>query len=316
MSFSLLTKNELARVNGKKRCCRLAELAALVKIGGVLKISENKKITLNIFTENAAVARKVFLLAKELFQVGAEVIARRNVRLKKNIVYLVSINGRAEDILRETGLLAGSGGFQEGVDRELLRRECCRRAYLRGVFLGGGSITNPGSGYHLEITINTKNYAKEVFRLLQKMSFHPGWAARKNGYAIYLKEAEQISNCLGLMGAHDAVLHLENVRALRQVRNQVNRQVNCETANLGKTVNASLCQQKEILFLASTVGLEELPRPLRQVAEARLAHPDASLRELGEMLEPKISKSGVRHRLRRLEEIARFYRAKRTDPQA
>ncbi|MGB9903708.1 MAG: DNA-binding protein WhiA [Desulfotomaculales bacterium] len=306
MSFSLSTKNELARVCEKKRCCQLAELAALIKVSGVLKISGDKKTTLNLFTENAAVARKVFLLAKELFRVSADVTVRRNVRFKKNNVYLVSIGGQTEEILRETGLLTGGGNFQEGIDRELLRRECCRRAYLRGIFLGGGSVADPGSGYHLEITVNTKNYAKEIFRFLHKMSFQPGWAVRKNGYALYLKEVEQIVNCLGMMGAHAAVLHLENVRVYRQMRNQVNRQVNCETANLAKTVNASLQQQETILFLVSAVGLEKLPAPLRQVAEARLAHPDASLRELGEMLTPKISKSGVKHRLRRLEEIARL----------
>ncbi len=309
MSFSLVTKSELARIMNHKRCCRLAELAALIKAGGVLKISENQQVALKIKTENAAVARKIFLLGKDLFQVTADVIARRKVQLKKNNIYVVSISGSILDILRETGFLSKEGELLAGINKKLVRRDCCRRAYLRGTFLGSGSLTNPGNGYHLEMILGTKQYAGDVGRLLKKMSFHPGITARKKGYALYLKEAEQIAGCLSMMGAHTAVLNFENIRIYKEMRNQVNRLVNCETANLSKTINASLAQQEAIHFLAATVGLEKLPPPLRQVAEARLSHPEASLQELGELLEPKISKSGVKHRLRRLAEMAQSRQA-------
>lgn len=311
MSFSLITKSELARVVENKRCCRLAELAALIKVNGVLKISENRQVALNIITENAAVARKIFLLCKELFQVAADVIARRKLQLKKNNIYLISISGQTLDILRETGLLGEKGELLAGINKKMVRRDCCRRAYLRGIFLGSGSVSNPGNSYHLELITNTKSYARDIYRLLQKLSLNPGLSVRKNGYALYLKEAEQIASCLSIMGAHTAVLNFENIRVYKEMRNQVNRLVNCETANLGKTINASLQQQKTIHFLASTIGLEKLPPLLRQLAEVRLAHPDASLRELGELVEPKISKSGVKHRLRKLAEIAQNYQDKR-----
>ena len=302
MSFSLITKGELARVVDQKRCCRLAELAALIKTNGVLKIGEKQQVTLNIRTENASVARKVFLLGKELFQVAADVVARRKMQLKKNNIYAISISGPTMVILRETGLLNREGELLTGINKKLVRRDCCRRAYLRGTFLGSGSLTNPGSGYHLEIVLGSRQYAQEVGQLLKKMSFHPGLTVRKKGYVLYLKEAEQIAGCLSMMGAHTAVLNFENVRICKEMRNQVNRLVNCETANLGKIINASLEQQKTIHFLASAIGLEKLPPQLRQVAEARLTYPEASLQELGELLE--LSKSGVRHRLRRLAEMA------------
>lgn len=316
MSFSIVTKNELARCVEKKRCCQLAELAALLKTKGILKISENRRAALNIVTENAAVARKIFFLGKALFEVTANVLARRKGQLKKNNVYLISIggdSGNTLDILRQTGLLSEAGELREGISKKLVRRDCCRRAYLRGVFLGSGSVNNPGIGYHLEVVIHTKRYAKDIYRLFQKLSLQPGMVAHKNGYVLYLKEAEQIVNCLRLMGAHTAVLNFENVRIYKEMRNQVNRLVNCETANLEKTINASLQQQETIHFLVSAIGLEKLPPLLRQVAEVRLANPEASLRELGELLEPRISKSGVRHRLRKLAEIAREYQAKRID---
>ncbi len=311
MSFSLTTKSELARVAESKRCCRLAELAALVKVNGVLKVSANRQVSLNVITENAAVARKIFSLCKDLFQVAANVVARRKAQLKKNNIYMISISGHTGDILRQTGLLNEAGELLEGVNKKLVRRDCCRRAYLRGVFLGCGSINNPGNSYHLEMILHNKNYAQDIYGLLKKFSLSPGLIARKNGYALYLKEAEQIVHCLSVMGAHTSVLTFENVRIYKEMRNQINRLVNCETANLGKTINASLQQQETIYFLASTIGLEKLPPSLRQVAEARLSHPDASLRELGELLDPKISKSGVRHRLRKLEEMAQYYQAKR-----
>jgi len=309
MSFSLVTKGELARVVDPKRCCRLAELAALMKTNGVLKISENRRVTLKIVTENAAVARKIFLLGKDLFQVAADVVTRRKVRLKKNNIYAISIFGPTLDILRETGLLNQEGELLAGINKKLVRRDCCRRAYLRGTFLGSGSLTDPGNGYHLEMILETRQYARDVSHLLKVMSFAPGLTVRKKGYALYLKDAEQIANCLSMMGAHTAVLNLENVRIYKEMRNQVNRLVNCETANLGKIINTSLEQQETIHFLASALGLEKLPLPLKQVAQARLAHPEASLQELGEMLEPKISKSGVRHRFRRLAEMAQDCRA-------
>ena len=306
MSFSIVTKDELARVMGNNRCCKLAELAALVKTNGSLHLSKGHQVTLSVVTESAALARKNFLLFKEIFQTYANVLVQRKRRLRKNNIYIVRISSQPHvlGILERLSLLGGERELKEGIPGKLVRRDCCRRAYLRGAFLSSGSVNNPASNYHLEMVVGNELYAQDICRLMQKFHLHPGLVVRKNGYVIYLKEGEQIAYCLNLMGAHTALLNLENIRVYKDMRNQVNRLVNCETANLSKTINASLHQLETIRFLASTIGIGKLPPPLRQVASARLAYPDASLKELGELLEPKVGKSGVRHRLGKLEEIA------------
>lgn len=306
MTFSLVTKDELARVTGDNRCCKLAELTALIKTNGSLHLSKDHQVTLSIVTESAALARKIFLLIKEIFQTYADVLVQRKRRLRRNNIYIVRISSQPHilGILESLSLLGGERGLEDGIPGKLVRRDCCRRAYLRGAFLSSGSVNNPASNYHLEMVVGSKLYAQDICRLMQKFHLHPGLIIRKNDYVIYLKDGEQIAYCLNLMGAHTALLNLENIRVYKNMRNQINRLVNCETANLSKTVNASLHQLETIRFLALTMGIEKLPPSLRQVASARLAYPDASLKELGDLLEPKVSKSGVRYRLGKLEEIA------------
>ncbi len=310
MSFSTLTKNELARVVGREKCCKLAELAALVRMDGSLSIGAGPKTALVIGTENAAVARKIFSLFKELFGVHTEVLVQRKNRLRKKNLYQVRVSPPSgmEDILRRLGMVDGQGGLTEGIPRGLVRRECCRRAYLRGAFLGGGSVNNPGGTYHLEIITGNAGLARALGRLMREFGLEARVSARKNWHVVYLKDSDQIVALLNIMGAHTALLDFENVRIYKDMRNQVNRLVNCETANLNKVVDAALRQVENIRFIAATMGLEKLPPALRQVAEARLQYPDASLRELGEMLEPPVGKSGVNHRLRRLDEIAKKLR--------
>lgn len=311
MSFSAITKNELARVVSSRFCCKRAELAALIKMDGSMQISRNQ-LALNIVTENAAVARKVFSLVKDLFGLNTEVLVQRKIRLRKNNVYLVRVPPQTgtEDILQSLGMVNKKGQLNEGIKRDLLRRECCRRAYLRGVFLGGGSVNNPEGTYHLEIITNNESHAKSIEKLMQGFGLGAKVSGRKNWHVVYLKESDHIVACLNIMGAHEALLNFENIRIYKEMRNQVNRLVNCETANLNKTVNAAVRQLENIQFLASYLGLDKLPSSLRQTAEVRLEHPDASLRELGEMLIPKVGKSGVNHRLRKLDQLAERLREK------
>jgi len=305
LSFSLVTKNELARVIGRRRCCRIAELAALVKMDGSLQIS-GRKVSLNLFNHNAAVARKMFTLLKDLYGVQAEVMVKKKMRLNKNNVYLVRVppqEGLAE-ILVDLGMLDESGLLRSGLHQELLRTECCRRAYLRGIFLGGGSVNDPGGTYHLELITGNERLADDICRLLKRFKLDARISTRKKWYVVYLKESEQIVKCLNLMGAHAALLEFENARVVKDMRNRVNRLVNCETANLNKTVNASLRQTENIRIIARTLGMEKLSPSLREVAELRLSYPDASLKELGEMATPPLGRSGVNHRLRKLDKIA------------
>ncbi|WP_003540437.1 DNA-binding protein WhiA [Desulfotomaculum nigrificans] len=314
MSFSLVTKNELARVVDDKDCCKLAELAALIKMDGSIQISGQRQLSLNIVTENAAVARKIFKLLKGLFGLSTEILVRRKVRLRKNNVYLVRIPPQpgVSEIFRVLGI--SEGGFaltEEGIIKDLVANDCCRRAYLRGAFLGGGSVNNPEGTYHLEIITNNMQHAQDIAELMRNFNLPARVSPRKNWYVVYLKGSEQIVECLNLMGAHSALLDFENVRIYKDMRNQVNRLVNCETANLNKTVNAAVRQLDNIKYLANTIGLDKLPKTLQEAAQLRLQYPDASLKELGELWNPPIGKSGVNHRLRKLERLAEKVRARK-----
>ncbi len=305
MSFSAQTKNELARVMGKKECCKRAELSSLFRMDGSIQIG-GSGLSVNIVNENAAVARKIFSLIREIFGIQPQVLVQKKNKLKKNNIYMVRISSgdTAKEILDALGLMDKKGHLLDKVDRDFLKKECCRKAYLRGTFLGGGSVNKPGSTYHLEIITTKESSAKEIKSLLKRFKLEAKINLRKNWYVVYLKESEQIIACLSYMGAYEALLDFENKRILKDMKNQVNRLVNCETANLNKTVNAAVQQIESIRHIKETIGLDKLSLPLRQIAEARINNPEASLRELGELFYPKVSKSGVSHRLKKIEQLA------------
>jgi len=306
LSFSAATKNELARVFGRQSCCRVAELAALIKMDGSIQISGGQLVSLNIVTENAAVARKIFSMVKSQFDLHTEVLVQRKTRLRKNNVYLVRIPPQpgVNMLLNRLGMIDQNGRLINGVREELLKKECCRRAYLRGVFLGGGSVNSPEGTYHLEIITGNEKHARYIGRLMQKLRLPAKESERKNWHVVYLKGSEQIVRFLNIIGAHAALLNFENARIYKDMRNKVNRLVNCETANLNKTVNASVRQLENIKLVRDTVGFDHIPVSLREVAELRVKYPDASLKELGDFMQPRLGKSGINHRLRKLEEIA------------
>lgn len=310
MSFSGKAKGELARINSDDACCQLAELAALIRMTGTLQlVGGTQKLNIKLTTENPAIARKLFKLFKSLFQVNIEVMVRRNPRLRKNNHYLMLVphNMGSAMILEKVEILKkGSTSFDisYGVPMGLLKKRCCKRAYLRGAFLGGGSVSDPEKTYHLELVTYSLEHSESLKDLINSFDLNAKIVERKGNYVVYLKEGDQVVDLLNIIGAHSALLDLENVRIYKQMRNDVNRIVNCETANLGKIVDASIRQIKSIKYISDTVGLGYLPPNLQAVAELRLEYEDASLKELGEMLHPSIGKSGVNHRLRKVEEIA------------
>ena len=304
MSFSTTTKEEIARLEGKKKCCDLTELAALIRMDGTLQISSNHKYSLNVTTENATVARRIYNLAKELLQLPVDIIVRRKLRLKKNNSYLVKIYPQGIEDLQKIGLVNQEGEIQAGINRNLVKTRCDQKSYLRGAFLAGGSISNPEGNYHLEIITNDPTLAKDISSLLNNFGLNAKISTRKKFHVVYVKESEHIFEFLAMIGAHQAVLEFENIRVLKGMRNQVNRIVNCETANLSKTVDAAVRQLENISIIEQTIGLKSLPENLRSIAQVRLQFPDFSLKELGEMLFPKVGKSGVNHRLRKIDEIA------------
>jgi len=314
LSFSKQTKDELARLFPEKKCCQTAELAALVRMDGTITIAANHKLGLHVVTENAAVARKIIRLAKMVFRLEAEIQVQRSLRLKKSNAYVVRFpaNPQMPQVLRELGVLEASGNIQPGIKKTLIRNQCCRRSYLRGAFLGAGSVNNPEGNYHLEIISNDMTYAEDLAALMNRFpGIHAKISSRKHWHIVYLKESEQIVNFLNVIGAHHALLNFENTRIVKGMRNQVNRLVNCETANLNKTVNASLKQIENIKLIQELMGLDKLPPRLQMIASLRLEHPDVSLKELGEMMEPPVGKSGVNHRMRKLEELAEELRERR-----
>ncbi|MFT4415284.1 DNA-binding protein WhiA [Fredinandcohnia humi] len=308
MSFASETKKELTNIEIKD-CCTRAELAALIRMNGALSFS-NQKIVVDIQTENAAIARRIYTLLKKCYNVGVELLVRKKMRLKKNNVYIVRLIEHARDVLEDLKIFEGYSLRQE-ISQDLIAKKCCKRSYLRGAFLAGGSVNNPEtSSYHLEIYSLYKEHNDSLCELMNFFDLNGKTLERKKGYITYLKEAEKITEFLNIIGAHQALLRFEDVRIVRDMRNSVNRLVNCETANLNKTIGASIRQVENIRYIDETVGLGILPDKLREIAELRVAYQDVTLKELGEMVSTgKISKSGINHRLRKIDEIADKLRA-------
>jgi len=303
VSFAAQTKKELTQVEAKE-CCQKAELAAIIRMNGTLRLADHRR-SLDITTENAAIARRIYTLIKSQFGVHAEVLVRKKMRLKKNNVYMVRVPFQVEDILRQLHIADAAGDITNGIPDPLLQKMCCRRSFLRGAFLAGGSVNDPESAsYHLELMFVDEDTSKDFVTLLNRFHLHAKHITRKSGHVAYLKEGEKIIRFLSIIGAHHALLRFEDVRIVKGMRNQVNRLVNCETANLNKTINAAVRQLENIQLLIDTVGLANLPPRLREVAEMRLQHPEINLKELGNMLTDRVSKSGVNHRLHKLDEWA------------
>ncbi|CEH32738.1 DNA-binding protein WhiA [Romboutsia lituseburensis] len=308
MSFSAETKNELARITSDNPCCNITELAALVRLAGSIQIVGYKKLNLKITTELNSIARKIFKLLKQNFGINTTISVNKNQMLKRNNSYVLMVTSEmgAEKLIKELGILAPGDGFYtlNKVPTNLMEHDECKRAFIRGAFLGGGSISDPGKNYHMEFVTNNEDFAESLKELINSFGFNCKIVARKNNYVVYLKESEQISDLLSIIGAHNALLSLQSTKIVKAMRNNVNRIVNCETANLSKTVNAAVRQVENIKLIQATIGIHSLPENLQEIARLRVEYEDMSLKELGEMLEPPIGKSGVNHRLRKLEEIA------------
>lgn len=303
MSFASEMKNELTRIE-VDTCCMKSELSALIKMNGALSHFNGEWI-INIQTENAAIARRIFSLIRNLYGVEIELLVRRKMKLKKNNVYISRIKKDSRKLLEDLDIMK-DGVLSHEISDSVKEKECCIRSYLRGAFLAGGSVNNPEtSAYHLEIFSLYEEHAQSLTELMNGYQLNAKFIERKRGYITYLKEAEKIAEFLSLIGGYQALLKFEDIRIVRDMRNSVNRLVNCETANLNKTISAAIRQVENIQFIDEEIGLDELPERLREIARLRVEHQDVSLKELGEMMSTGvISKSGVNHRLRKLDKIA------------
>jgi cell division protein WhiA len=310
VSFAAQTKKELTLIENEA-CCEKAELSALIRMNGAVQLS-SQRVVLDISTENAAIARRIYSLLKKTYGLHTELLVRKKMRLKKNNVYIVRVPAGVQELLKDLYIVSEGFMFTTGIESAVIRSNCCKRAYLRGAFLAGGSVNNPeGASYHLEIASMYEEHCRALCKLANRFDLNARFIERKKGFVLYIKEGEKIIEFLSIIGAHQALLRFEDVRIMKDMRNSVNRIVNCETANLNKTIGAAVRQIDNIRLLDKEVGLDNLPEKLREVAQIRLKHPDINLKEVGEMLKGNVSKSGVNHRLRKIDELAEKIRGSR-----
>lgn len=308
MSFSKDVKEELSKQISSARHCRISELAAIISLCGHVKITEYNRFMLKIQTENILLARKCFTLIQKAFKINTEIAIRNNHRNNNYLYKLIVIDHEmAIKILQATKLIDQNYKIGENfsiTSNLVIQNTCCKRAFIRGAFLAAGSISNPKKDYHFEVVVPFKEKAVQLQKIIATFNVAVKIIKRKKNYVIYLKEGSQIVDILNVMEAHVALMELENVRIYKGMRNSINRKVNCEAANIGKTVKAATKQIEDINYIIHNKSSLLMSDSLKEVANLRINHPDASLKELGEMLNPPLGKSGVNHRLRKINQIA------------
>ncbi len=322
MSFSQDVKNELARQLPDAYHCLLAEIAAIIHYAGTISGTAQNG-TILIETGNVVLARKYLRLIKKAFDISVNLDIKKNTT-GKNHIYKILLSSEEDKKPEGRNPAAGeespdeipagdkfSRVWMETADWEqpcfkesLLEYPCCRRAFVRGAFLTSGSISNPGKSYHFEIACRKMQGAEELCEVMETFDIHPKIVRRKNKFIVYLKDSTQIVDTLNVMNAPNALMKLENVRIIKDMKNSANRQYNCDSANISKMVRTATRQMEDIQLIQRQMGLEKLPPSLKQMAQVRLEHPEESLQGLGNYLDPPVGKSGVNHRLKKLEKIA------------
>ena len=312
MSFASETKSELARITPKKKCCTIAEIAGFMRFAGRLGLAGGGKFRIAMTTKSNAVVRHYRSLIQSYFNVDTEIeVGRSESAFDRGKQYTITIGpeNNSEMILREAGILMvreGMNTLSDGIYDGLIRTKCCRKAYLRGAFLAAGTVANPERSYHLEISTGTELLARDLRRLLNTFDdITPRIVERKKGCGVYLKAREQIADTLAIMGASGQYFAFQDVMMKKDLLNQAHRAENLDNANIDKAVRAAQEQVEWIRRIDEKRGLASLSAKLQEVAYLRLEHPDAGLEDLGQMLNPPLSKSGVNGRLRRLGEIAK-----------
>lgn len=305
MSFSSSVKDELSRQMPGARHCQIAETAAILSLCGRVKISASDHFWIEIHTENVAVARKYFTLLKKTYNINTDISIRHSSSLNKNRSYVLSVNDdeTARKILMTCRLMKPFGVIEEDFsisDSLIIQRECCKRAFIRGAFLAAGSVSDPVKTYHFEIVCLSEAKAKQLQMIMETFNINARVIKRRKYFVVYVKDSSQVVDLLNIMGAYNALMDMENVRIVKDMRNNVNRKVNCETANINKTVSAAVKQIEDIRFIQMSSAFDELPESLQEMAELRVRYPEATLAELGQLLDTPVGKSGVNHRLKKI----------------
>lgn len=309
MSFSSTAKEELIRSPLEKDCCMLSELSALTQTSGSLGFAGGGRFSVTYEVENTALARRIFTILKRSLNVSPQLHFIEHARLGGRRSSVLKVEGEdAQRLLIALGMMerdeTGAVSLRRTTPRVQITRQCCRRAFLRGAFLGAGSMTNPDKSYHFEWVAGDENFCQSIERMLEKCGLPAHHHVRKGQLVVYLKGAQQIADTLALMGASSAVMELENVRITKQILRDTNRATNCDWHNGERRLNASMEQVHAITMLRVEHRMESLPPALQEVAQLRLEHPDLSLTDLGALMDPPVGKSGINHRMRRLMEAA------------
>lgn len=300
MSFTIKVKEELLTLAISDK----NELSAIIKMSGSLGLT-GQGLTLSITTENAKIARHIYNLVESIYSLTPEIKYHQKTNLRKNRVYNVFITENVEEILSDLQLADSFFGIETGIKPSILEDDEKGRSYLRGAFLATGTIRDPESGkYQLEIFSVYQDHAEDLADLMRKFMLDAKVIEHKNGSITYLQKAEDIMDFLIVIGAMACREAFEEVKIMRETRNDINRANNAETANIAKTITASMKNINNIVKIMDTVGLEALPVELQQIAQVRVAHPDYSIQQIADSLEIPITKSGVNHRLRKINKIA------------
>ena len=301
MSFAEDVKNEVAHCQPENGDCRYVELASLLCMGGTLLLGSKGAAGIEFSTSNNAVARKALSMWMHSFTIRPEVLVRRGLKLRKKNIYTLRVPPSQEGrrILEELDLFPQAGEFQ----KLQLKKGECRRAFLRGAFMGGGSVNQPKGDYHLELMTGNVEFARRLLKIMRQFHLPAKMTDRKGEYLVYIKEGNGVSSFLQYIGANQAYMKFENVRVLKDLRNNVNRVVNCETANLQKMVDAAVRQIDSIHALQASGSYYSLTPKLQEAAELRLQNPEASMGELAEL--SGLTKSGLTHRFKKIADFAK-----------
>lgn len=328
MTFSAILKKDLSKLPFGSKACQRAELSGIIGAVATISIDESGAMRLSVKTENPSVAARCYQLIKELYHIKSRIKIEKTRKFKEHRAYLVVVDEPtvAKKILEDCEILTynnlDQAFFANQIPEKFKKQSNQAKAYIRGAFLGCGSVSNPEKTYHLELVgkktplPNKKGdhgpsmtneqcaYLQSIKARLDDYGIKSNLIHRKSHWVLYLKEGGSVADFLSVIGAHRGLLEMENIRIIKEMRNDVNRQVNCETANLNKIIVASYDQVADILLIKDQFGLKNLPKNLYDIAEIRLNYPDASIKELGERLDPPVGKSGVYHRLKKLSQIA------------
>ncbi len=294
MSFSKNVKDEYCAMDSNEECCVESELMATLMGSARFRLG-----TVTLSTAHEGFSNRISLMLQGKY--GAQVKISHGREL-----YNILIDDKAiyDNIIADLKSKAGFDAVRGTMNQESFTEDCCRRAFLRGLFLSSGSVSEPNKSYHLEIAARRLSVAETAISLLEKDEISAGLLKRNGYYVVYMKEGQQVSDFLLITGAHQALLDLESLRVNKSVRNSVNRVVNCDNANTTRIAYTGARQQEALEYLSTQIGLESLPKDLQNAARIRLDYPDLSLKELGEMIEPPLGKSGMNHRLKKLEQMA------------